>query len=204
MSEDPAIYTIDTSQLTDGVVVARPWVPDDAPALYEAARESIETVGRWLPWLDSMYAREHTDVWIRETQELWRARSEFRFGVFSARDGTCLGAVALNHINSTHRLANLGYWLRTSATGRGYATRAARLAARFGLADAQLGRIEILTDVANLPSQRVAIALGAHFDAVLRDRLFHRGEWKPAHLYSLVRSDLPQLEAAIGRRDGST
>jgi ribosomal-protein-serine acetyltransferase len=74
------------------------------------------------------------------------------------------------------------------------------LAARFGLTEAKFGRIEILTAVDNRASQKVAIAVGAHFDGVLRDRLFHRGSWVSAHLHSLTRDDLPQLEAAIARR----
>ena len=35
--------------LTDGVVMVRPWQRRDAPALFEAARESIATVGAWVP-----------------------------------------------------------------------------------------------------------------------------------------------------------
>jgi ribosomal-protein-serine acetyltransferase len=200
MSEDPAVYAIGTPQLTDGVVVARPWCPEDAPALYQAARESIVTVGQWLPWLDSSYSPQHSERWIIDVQRHWQARSEFPFGVFSATDGSCLGGVGLNHINTMHRLANLGYWVRASATGRGVASRAARLAARFGLTEAKFGRIEILTAVDNRASQKVAIAVGAHFDGVLRDRLLHGGSWISAHLYSLIRDDLPQLEAAIARR----
>ena len=200
MSEESAVYAIGAPRLTDGVIVARPWCPDDAPALYGAARESIMTVGQWLPWLDSSYTRQHSERWIAEVQAHWRTRSEFPFGVFSADDGACLGGVGLNHINPMHRLANLGYWVRAGATGRGVARRAARLAARFGLTDLQFGRIEILTAVDNRASQLVAIAVGAHFDGVLRDRLFHRGSWVSAHLYSLVRDDLPDLDAAIARR----
>jgi ribosomal-protein-serine acetyltransferase len=199
VSEDPTGYAIGAPRLTDGVIVARPWCPEDAPALYEAAMESILTVGRWLPWLDATYTPQHSERWVNEVQEHWHKRSEFPFGVFSADDGSCLGGVGLNHINPMHRLANLGYWVRASAAGRGFASRAARLAARFGLQEARFGRIEILTDIDNRASQQVAIAVGAHFDGVLRSRLFHRGGWVPAHLYSLVRDDLPQLEAAIAR-----
>jgi RimJ/RimL family protein N-acetyltransferase len=80
--------------------------------------------------------------------------------------------------------------VRTSATGAGVASRAARLVARFGLTTLGLGRIEILTVPSNLASQRVASKVGATFEGELRDRLLVRGTRWAARLYSLTRADL--------------
>ena len=35
-----------------------------------------------------------------------------------------LGGCGINHISRVHRFGNLGYWVRTSATGRGIAVSA--------------------------------------------------------------------------------
>ncbi|MCU0758401.1 MAG: GNAT family N-acetyltransferase [Steroidobacteraceae bacterium] len=190
MSSAAALPQVPLTALSDGVVALRPWATGDAPALYEAARESIEAVGAWLTWLDALYAPRDAERWVTASQQHWLQGSEYRFAVRDAADDRLLGGAGLNHINRTHAFGNLGYWVRTGATGRGVATRATRLVARFGLATAGLGRIEILTATDNVASQRVATKAGATFEAVLRDRLLVRGRRIPARLYSLVEADL--------------
>jgi RimJ/RimL family protein N-acetyltransferase len=101
-----------------------------------------------------------------------------------------LGGVGLNFINRVHQFANLGYWTRTSASGKGIASQAARLVALFGLEQLGLQRIEIVAALPNLASQRVAEKIGAVREGVLRKRLRIRGEAEDAILFSLVREDL--------------
>ena len=79
---------------------------------------------------------------------------------------------------------------RTSAAGRGVATRAARLAARFAFEQLGLNRIEIVAAVGNIPSQRVAEKASARREGVLRNRLLINGESLDAVLFSLVPEDV--------------
>jgi ribosomal-protein-serine acetyltransferase len=178
--------------LVGGTVNLRPWRPGDEPELFEAARESLPTVGRWLPWLTESYSPADSAAWITSSVEAWEAGVEFRFAVVEATPpGRLLGGVGINQLNKLHRMANLGYWVRTTATGQGVATHAARLAARFALTTLELVRVEIVTMDENAASQRVAVKLGATFEGVLRDRLWLGGKSHPARLYSIVRGDLP-------------
>ena len=98
--------------------------------------------------------------------------------------------VGINFINRVHQFANLGYWVRTSAAGRGVATRATKLAARFGFAELGLNRIEIVAAVDNIASQRVAERAGAVREGILRHRLSINGVPHNAVLFSLVAGDL--------------
>jgi len=93
-------------------------------------------------------------------------------------------------LNRVHQMANLGYWVRTSAAGRGVATRAARLVARFGFAQLDLHRIEILAAVDNIGSQKVAEKAGAVREGVLRKRLLINGESQDAVIFSLLPEDV--------------
>jgi ribosomal-protein-serine acetyltransferase len=112
--------------------------------------------------------------------------------VFDADSGNYLGGVGLNFVNRIHQCANLGYWVRTSQTGRGVAARAARLAARFALERLGFQRVEILAAVGNHASQRVAEKAGATLEGVLRKRLLVNGEPHDAVLYSLVAEDFSE------------
>ena len=181
---------IPPSTLSDGVVTLRPWRPADAAAISEAARSSVATVGPWMDWCHAAYSQADADAWIEKCAADWARQDAYEYGIFDPSSGGVLGGVGLNQINRAHRFGNLGYWVRSSATRSGIASRAARLVARFGLTAAELGRIEILTATNNLASQRVADKIGATFEGVLRDRLLVRGQRIPARLYSLVRQDL--------------
>ncbi len=98
--------------------------------------------------------------------------------------------MGLNFFNRVHQMANLGYWVRTSAVGRGTATLAACLVARFGFAQLGLHRIEILAAVDNIASQRVAEKVGAVREGVLRKRLLINGESHDAVMLSLLPEDV--------------
>ena len=105
------------------------------------------------------------------------------------RPGLCVGGVGLNELKPEHRLANLGYWVRTAWTGRGVATAAASLAAEFGFEELLLDRIEILAALGNKPSQQVAQKLGAHKEGILRNRLVIHGRAHDAVVFSLIGSE---------------
>jgi ribosomal-protein-serine acetyltransferase len=167
----------------------RPYRAADTRAVYEAVRESVNEISVWMPWCHADYAIEETSAFILSREEAWRSDREYTFGVFDAETGNFLGGTGLNFINRAHNCANLGYWVRSSCTGRGVASSAARLAARFGLESCGFQRIEILAAVGNIPSQRAAEKAGALREAVLRKRLLLKGQPHDAVLYSLVAED---------------
>lgn len=181
------------TERTDGVVTIRPYRPADVDALYEAVRESADELARWLPWAED-YTRADSEEWIATRADAWAQGEAFSFCVTDAADGTLLGGVGLNQLDATHRRANLGYWVRSSRTGTGVATRAVRLTARFGIETAELQRIEITMDIRNRASQRVAEKAGAVREGRLRNRLRVRGTPRDAFLYSIVPDDLEPLD----------
>jgi RimJ/RimL family protein N-acetyltransferase len=93
----------------------------------------------------------------------------------------------INQLNRIHRFGNLGYWVRSSKTGRGVAVSAVTLAARFAFQSTDLIRLEIVCAVGNRRSQRVAEKAGAMRESVLHDRLLLHGAPHDAVMYSIVR-----------------
>jgi ribosomal-protein-serine acetyltransferase len=163
----------------------RPFETDDAPALWEAARESVAEVGRWLAWCHAEYSLADAAEWIRASEALAYEGREYRFAIVG--EGRVLGVCGLNQVNPVNRFANLGYWVRTSATRRGVATAAVRQVAGFAFTSTELVRLEIVCAVGNEASQRVAERAGAMREGVLRDRLLVHGRPTDAVMYSLVR-----------------
>lgn len=176
-------------ELRDELVVLRPFSLVDIADLFTAARESIDSVHSWLPWCHPEYALAESEEWVRKQVRLWEREEEFSF-VVRDHGGTFVGGCGLNQINRIHLIANLGYWTRAGQTGRGYATAAARLVARFGIEQVGLQRIEIVAAVGNVASQRVAQRAGAIREGVLRNRLHLHGESCDAVMFSITPADM--------------
>jgi RimJ/RimL family protein N-acetyltransferase len=177
--------------LVDGDILVRPVELTDEQALFEAVRESIPEVSPWLGWCHENYSIDETREFLRLRADKSQGDEWYSFGVFDRNDGgRFLGGIGLNFINRVHQFGNLGYWVRTSANGKGVAARASRLVAKFGFEELGLQRIEIVAAVSNIPSQRVAEKIGAVREGVLRKRLLIGGESHDAVLFSLVREDL--------------
>ena len=177
--------------LCDGNILVRPLELADEQSLFAAVRESIPEVSPWLGWCHENYSIEETREFLRSRVEKSQGDEWYSFGVFDRSNGErFLGGVGLNFINRVHQFGNLGYWVRTSVVGRGVASKASRLVARFGFEELGLHRIEILAAVSNIASQRVAEKIGAAREGVLRKRLLIRGEPQDAVMFSLVHEDL--------------
>lgn len=164
----------------------RAYQPDDAERLYEAARESVEDVFPWLPWCHPAYSMGEAIEWIGSRAPLASRGLDYSFAIVGP-DGRFLGGCGINQINSVHRFGNLGYWVRTSESGRGIASAAARQVADFAFDRTELERLEIVCAVGNVRSQRAAERAGARREGILRHRLLLRGEAIDAVMYSIVR-----------------
>lgn len=186
-------------ELTDGQILIRPYRAEDTGAMYEAVRESIPEVSRWMGWCHPDYSIAETSEFILAREAAWKNDEVYAFGVFEAGTNFYLGGVGLNFVNRVHQCANLGYWVRTSRAGRGVASRAARLASRFGFETCGFQRIEILAAVGNLPSQRAAEKAGAVREGILRKRLLIGDEAQDAVLYSFVAEDLGLLRTTADK-----
>ena len=171
--------------LTDGIVTLRPPTEADAPVLVAAVAASLPELEPYMPWASASYDVEMALTWFRGERD----RDEQRFLILGD-DGVMAGVCGLNTFNEANHFANLGYWLRSDRTGRGWATRATRLLARYGLTEAGLERVEIIMSVENGPSRRVAERAGATYEGTLRHRLLLHGRYHDADLFSLIRADL--------------
>jgi ribosomal-protein-serine acetyltransferase len=180
--------------LTDGVITLHRYRMDDVPDLVAAAHESVGTVFPWLPWCHEGYKVEEAESWIASQVKAWDEAANFEFCIRTA-SGEHVGGGGINSLNKEHPLANLGYWVRTSQQGKGYATRAARLLAEFGIKDLGLQRVEIYAAVGNHASLRVIEKTGAQREGILRNRIFLHGRPHDAVGHSMIPADLERILA---------
>ncbi|HET7357787.1 MAG TPA: GNAT family N-acetyltransferase [Nocardioidaceae bacterium] len=149
-------------ELTDGVVVLRPWREEDiAPAI--AGHD--EEIAHWLgfPTITPSYEQHQRAVeeWRRRYGE---GRSVVNFVV--EHGGEIVGSVEVR--DRGERIGQLSWTLYAGHRGRGYATRAVRLLVEYALTTLSLQRVEAHVDPDNVRSLRVATRAGLHREGVRR------------------------------------
>jgi ribosomal-protein-serine acetyltransferase len=175
----------------------RPGSIDDALTHYEAARESLELVGRWLSWCHPGMTLEDSEAWLTLCDRAWRSGEFFAYYLFEREGGKFVGCCTINEIDKVRLRANLGYWIRSSRQGQGMATEAVPAVAKFGFQTLGLQRLEIVAAVGNLASQRVAAKIGATYEGRARNRLRIHGVQNDAAIFSLIPGD--ELAASVAR-----
>jgi ribosomal-protein-serine acetyltransferase len=170
--------------MTDPVLI-RPYEDGDAQELVLAVRESIAELSPWMPWCTPEYSLEDAVGWIEATKVGHAEGSMYQFAIVAA--GRFAGGCGIGHINHANQFANLGYWVRTSMTGRGIAPAAVPKLASWTFDNTRLNRLEVVAAVDNLRSQRVAEKAGAEREGTLRQRVLVQGLPRDAVMYAIVR-----------------
>lgn len=176
--------------LTCGNLRLRRWSMSDAEALVKALHESVKEMNRFLPWCTPEYSLEDATTWIGNQAHAWDVGESYTFCIEDMDTGRILGCCGLDDVDHNHRLAEMGYWVRTSAAGAGVGTKAATMVCRFGLDQLDLVRIEIIVCVLNRASIRVATRIGAKREGRHRNRLIIHGKMLDAYIYSIIPGDL--------------
>lgn len=160
----------------------------DAEQKHSAALESVAEVYPWMSWCHERYSLAEARQWVAVQEDLATQGVAYEFAVLD-EGGRFLGGCGINQINKANRFANLGYWVRTSAVGRGVAPAAVRLVTEYAFRETDLIRLEIVCAARNTRSQRVAEKVGAVREGVLRSRLLLPTGPSDAVMYSLLRPE---------------
>ncbi|WP_330295209.1 GNAT family N-acetyltransferase [Streptomyces sp. NBC_00503] len=159
-------------------LVLRPWCEADGEALVEAHRDPA--MRHWL----TRHVDDAEDArrWLEEQRLNWESGDRLGFAVYEAAgsgedldagSGSLAGNVVLKRAASRSGSAEVGYWTVASARGRGVASRALEAVTDWAFATFsadgpdRLDRLELMHQVDNLASCRVAEKAGYRLDRVL-------------------------------------
>lgn len=178
------------SEIKSEKVILRKYESNFAQLLFEAAFESRGgEFTRWMSWCHENYAVSESETFVESLEEKWRNGKVFGFAIFDAETNKFLGGIGLSQPNEIYKFYNLGYWVRVSRQNRGVASEAARILSKAAFEDLAINRIEILTAIENIPSQKTAEKSGATREGILRKRLVIDDRIHDAAIFSFVRED---------------
>ena len=155
--------------------------------IHEAVMESMESLRAWMPWAKPDRVEEDSERPCREELAKWHAREELDFCFYRGADGALVGKGGLHTIEWSIPKFEIGYWIRTSCAGQGYATEATVALAEFAHRHLGARRLEITSDARNAASRRVAEKSGFELEGIRRaSRRDTAGELADSCMYARV------------------
>ncbi|MEU3879846.1 GNAT family N-acetyltransferase [Streptomyces californicus] len=169
LTSAPVVLQVAASPVSPALVL-RPWRMEDVAALVEVSRD--RALRRWAS--SGVDNESDGTRWVQAQQQGWAAGDRFGFAVLETQPGAVcaqlVGNVVLKKVTSGKPAAEVGYWTAAHARGRGVAPRALKALTNWAFDTFQadgLERLELLHQVDNLASCRVAQKSRYDFDALL-------------------------------------
>lgn len=136
----------------------RRWDGSFASAMVSAIASSFEELHAWMPWASVVPTAEAMRATLIDGGQRFERNEDWPFVIIEGPE--LVGSAGL-HRRSGPSVLEIGYWIRTDRTRRGYATSVARTltSAAFEMVP-ELERVEIVTHGENVASQAVARRLG--------------------------------------------
>lgn len=185
----PPRHEIRRAPLRTARLVLTPVDAGDAAELWVATDSSRNELEPWLAWVPFNVDADASYRYAEASAADWDHVRACRFTMRERLTGRVVGVIGLEAFAHLHRSAELGYWLRTDATGNGYMTEAGQVVLdwAFGPLDAHRIRIAAATD--NEPSLRVIARLDFRYEGIARQAERCAGRWLDHRVFSLLTTD---------------
>jgi RimJ/RimL family protein N-acetyltransferase len=171
--------------LRGAIVKLRPVSAEDRAAVYSACQDA--EIQRWTS-VPSRYSADDARSYIKFSKRAWRDGSTATFSILDHESSEFLGLVDLRLYEDA--VAEVAYWVKAEARGRGVATEAVRLVSRWAFDQLRMARVQLGMHPENLASQRVAMKAGFQREGVLRSLREIKGERVDQVFFSMLPEDV--------------
>jgi ribosomal-protein-serine acetyltransferase len=167
----------------------RCWSPNHTHPMLTAIEESFPELEQWMTWAQQTPTLEGLYEVLRQGEADFSADHSWDYTILDPQSDEVVGSVGLHRTEHPERF-EIGYWVRTSRTGRGVATAATQaiVSATAMHLDAAR-RIMIRMDQANLASASVARKLGFSLDGEEDRQIAAKGHTGRGYVWTLQLPD---------------
>lgn len=181
-------------------LLVRCWRVEDAPALREAIDTSLPELRMWVPW--AMYeptSLEALRIRLGDMRRKFLAGEDWPYAILDAAGTRVLGGTGL-HARVGSDALEIGYWIRTSHVGHGYATEAAEAMCAAAFGSTTITRVEIRCDAENHRSAAVPQRLGFQLLRTFREHaMTAQGAERETLVWARPRADFEMQHRAERR-----
>ncbi|MFD3449470.1 GNAT family N-acetyltransferase [Microbacteriaceae bacterium 4G12] len=164
----PLLLDFPSEFYTERLLIRMP-LPGDGKAVYQAIEESIEELKPWMPFAQSEQTEEDVEENIRQSHIEFLQRKDLRLLVFLRETGEFVASSGLHRINWNVPKFEIGYWIDSRFSGKGYMTEAVEGILKFAFHELSANRIEIRCDPANVKSRAIPEKLGFKLEGILEN-----------------------------------
>lgn len=129
---------------------------------------SLAEVAKYMPWANPCPSPANTEEWCRNAHAKFITREQLHYHLYLKNSDTFVGSVGLFNIYWHVPKGEIGYWMHTPHTGKGYMTEAVRALSQLCFEQLRFERLEIRCEDDNARSAKVAKRCGFTFEATLR------------------------------------
>ncbi|MAS87290.1 MAG: GNAT family N-acetyltransferase [Micavibrio sp.] len=159
---NPILVDVPMPITTDRLII-RPTQAGDGKAISEAKRESWKELQQWMEWAQgdvSKVSDEADEILMREKAAEFLKRDELMLLAFDKASGKLVASTGLHRIKWNIRRFEIGYWVRSSETGKGIASEITNALTRYAFGALAANSVYIGHAEGNYASQRVIEKLG--------------------------------------------
>jgi len=173
------------------------------PRLYLRPLEPEQDFAKVAHWNNAEEMRSYFNVYptsySRMKERLGQFYHDFRHILLGvAIKDELIGIVGLKDINTLNQSAEFYVKVDPSQQGKGYGTEATQLMIRYGFMELNLNRIQTQDMEENIGGWRADEKAGFKFEGTLRQAIMRFGTYHDVRVYSILRSEFLQQQAAGG------
>jgi len=168
---DPLLFPV-PSLLETRRLILRSFRLEDATALHQAIAESIGQLrsNLWfLPWVAEEPTLQSAEVRCRRAEANFLLRTDLPFLAIEKETGRLVASVGLHRTDWDIPKTEVGYWVRTSETGKGYVSEGVVALTSWAFEVLHAKRVELVTDERNVASRAVAERCGFTLEGILHN-----------------------------------
>ncbi|TDQ18640.1 RimJ/RimL family protein N-acetyltransferase [Algoriphagus boseongensis] len=164
-------------------VLLRPMTRQDFPLLQKLTQDPE----RWIYFTQDLSKPEEFEIWASGHF----SGERFQFTVIEKATGKVAGATAFGSFSPRDERLEIGWtWLGKDFQGTGINQEMKKLMLDYCFQQLKVKRVEIKTDVLNIPARKALLKLGAREEGVLRSHtLMTRGRRRDTIYYSFLEGE---------------
>ncbi len=138
-----------------------------ASEIYSIIERERNRLGEFLPWVYQTLNKEDTKNNLQERIENFKQEKSFEF--YLKHEDKIIGSVGFVEIDKKNQKGEIGYWIDSKYSGKGYVTQSVQTCIEYGFTKLMLNKIIIRCADNNISSAAVAHRLGFTLEGNLRE-----------------------------------
>jgi RimJ/RimL family protein N-acetyltransferase len=156
-------------EFTSERLLIRKPLPGDGKYVFKAIQASLNELKPWMPWAHMNQTEQDVEVNIRDSIAKFITRADLRLHLFNKETGEFIGSSGLHRINWDIPKFEIGYWIDTRFSGKGYITESTEAITKFAFTELNAKRVEIRCDSRNTKSRAIPEKLGFTLEGILKN-----------------------------------